>query len=246
MRPSGRVAAPRGNTEQTLLPSQLEALTEGRKVGLDTASPLGLCLPEGYQQGQVSRAERLWETPGEAGRKREPELARPTPACLRRADLGPRSGRRCLCRYLMVVVSLVLLGSFLQERLEEHLMYSLLVVSPPGGAPTTGRSFSGEFSQFRRHPILTVRALRRKLWKDQERVRDRISAEPALTQSRGKGEEEGRAFTCAGAARTRPPGGPPGGHIPEPRRNPPAAGTAAPGGVRVPPGPRPVLEPTLF
>ncbi|XP_043342087.1 alpha-1,3-mannosyl-glycoprotein 4-beta-N-acetylglucosaminyltransferase-like protein MGAT4E isoform X1 [Cervus canadensis] len=127
MRPSGRVAAPRGNTEQTLLPSQLEALTEGRKVGLDTASPLGLCLPEGYQQGQVSRAERLRETPGEAGRKREPELAGPTPACLRRADLGPRSGRRCLCRYLMVVVSLVLLGSFLQERLEEHLMYSLLV-----------------------------------------------------------------------------------------------------------------------
>lgn len=68
MRPSGRVAAPRGNTEQTLLPSQLEALTEGRKVGLDTASPLGLCLPEGYQQGQVSRAERLREAPGDSGR----------------------------------------------------------------------------------------------------------------------------------------------------------------------------------
>nr|XP_020759430.1 alpha-1,3-mannosyl-glycoprotein 4-beta-N-acetylglucosaminyltransferase-like protein MGAT4E isoform X1 [Odocoileus virginianus texanus] len=44
-----------------------------------------------------------------------------------RADPGPRSGRRCLCRYVMVVVSLILLGSFLQERLEEHLMYSLLV-----------------------------------------------------------------------------------------------------------------------
>lgn len=73
-----------------------------------------------------------------------------------------------------------------------------------------GRSFGGEFSQFRRRPSLAMRALRRKLWKDQERVRDRIRAEPALTQSRGKGEEEGRAFMCAGAARTHPPGRPPG------------------------------------
>uniref|UniRef100_A0A4W2CKI5 MGAT4 conserved region domain-containing protein n=1 Tax=Bos indicus x Bos taurus TaxID=30522 RepID=A0A4W2CKI5_BOBOX len=45
---------------------------------------------------------------------------------LRRAAPGPRTVHGCLCKYLMVVVSLILLGSFLQERLEEQLMYSLL------------------------------------------------------------------------------------------------------------------------
>ena len=145
----------------------------------------------------------------------------------------------------MVVVSLILLGSFLQERLEEHPMYSLLAVSSPGGAPTTGRSFIEEFSQFRRRSSLTVRALRRKFWKNQERVRDRISAEPALTQSRGTGEEEGRAFTCAGAARTRPPGGPPGGHIPEPQGTPQQLARCT-WKSRVRPGPHLVLEPTLL
>ena len=81
----------------------------------------------------------------------------------------------CLCKCLVVIMSLVLLGSFFQERLEEQLMYSLLVVSPRESPRTTCQSFSGESSQLRRRPSLTVCALRRKLWKDQERVRSVLS-----------------------------------------------------------------------
>ena len=87
--------------------------------------------PGGHQQGQVSRAERLGrlqERRGGSGSR----ACRPTPACLRRAAPGPRTVHGCLCKYLVLVVSLILLGSFLQERLEEQLMYSLLVVSSRG------------------------------------------------------------------------------------------------------------------
>ena len=109
------------------------------------------------------------------GEEAEPESSRPTPACLRRAAPAPRTVHGCLCKCLVVIMSLVLLGSFFQERLEEHLMYSLLVVSPRESPRTTCQSFSGESSQLRRRPSLTVCALRRKLWKDQERVRSVLS-----------------------------------------------------------------------
>ena len=48
----------------------------------------------------------------------------------------------------MVVVSLILLGSFLQERLEEHPMYSLLAVSPLGELRPPAGPSAGSFPSF--------------------------------------------------------------------------------------------------
>ena len=122
-----------------MLRSQLEAPTKGR--GLDTTSPLGLGLPGAISLGlcllgAINRGRSAGRKGSgdsrRGGEEAGAERAGPTPACLRRAAPGPRTMHGCLCKYLMVVVSLILLGSFLQERLEEQLMYSLLVVSSRG------------------------------------------------------------------------------------------------------------------
>ena len=127
-----------------MLWSQLEAPTEGRKGrGLDPTSPLGLGLPGAISLGlcllgDISRGRSAGRKgSGDSRRGREEagaERARPTPAYLCRAAPGSRTVHGCLCKYLMVVVSLILLGSFLQEKREgeKQLMYSLLVVSPRG------------------------------------------------------------------------------------------------------------------
>ncbi|XP_068841907.1 alpha-1,3-mannosyl-glycoprotein 4-beta-N-acetylglucosaminyltransferase-like protein MGAT4E [Capricornis sumatraensis] len=79
-----------------------------------------------YTYGAGQQGRKASGDSRRGGEEVEPERARPIPACLRRAAPAPRTVHGCLCKCLVVVMPLVLLGSFLQDRLEEQLTYSLL------------------------------------------------------------------------------------------------------------------------